>query len=118
MRFCLFLAEEGLLTDRQALVTLSTVVRETPPLGRLALRERWMTVSQLRRLLSRQAEDHRPFGTLAVSEGFLTPEQLDELLRMQIAETPRTIDVVERLGFVDGDLLHVAYHKFHGREPL
>jgi hypothetical protein len=116
MRFCLYLAHEGLLTERQALQVLSTIVSETPPLGRLVVKDRMMTIAQLRQLLSRQVEVHKPLGMLAVAEGYLTDDQLNRLLRRQQDLTPKSIDVLERLGFLDSEALRSAHRNFVTRE--
>ena len=65
MRFCVFLAEEKLLTDRECMQVLRTISRRTPPLGKLLLRARLLTMAQLGELLQDQVQSDLPLGQLS-----------------------------------------------------
>lgn len=112
MRFCIFLHEEGLLSDRDCVRAMRAVCDRTPPLGRLAIRNRLLTVGQLRELLGMQASSHRPLGRLAVAAGFLTEDQLTELIDQQRRETPTGRDVVVELGMVEAAVAEQAHARF------
>ncbi|MEQ1504698.1 MAG: hypothetical protein ABMB14_20830 [Myxococcota bacterium] len=112
MRFCIFLYEEGLITDQQCLEVLRSICRRTPPLGRLVIKEKLLSVQQLRMLLAKQMETSGPLGKLAVECGLLTEAQVNQLIERQRVETPSALDVVLDLRMMDSDALHAAHKKF------
>ena len=111
MRFCIYLHEEGLLTERDCLRAIRTVCDRTPPLGRLAVKEGFLTVGQLRELLDRQAELRRPIGRLAVEAGFLTDTQVQALVDKQRAATPTGRQVVKDLLLLPVEQVEQAHNK-------
>lgn len=112
MRFCIYLHEEGLLNERDCLRAIRTVCDRTPPLGRLAIRNRLLSVGQLRELLQRQTEVRKPMGRLAVEVGYLTEIQVQDLITQQRSETPTGLEIVKDLSLLSLDAIEQAHQKF------
>jgi hypothetical protein len=112
MRFCIFLFEEGLLSADACLLVLRTQSRRTPPLGRLIIKHRFLSMGQLTVLLGKQLESGAPLGQLAVREQLLTEDQLNLLIEQQRKETPAALEIVRELGLLASSRLDDAHQKF------
>lgn len=112
MRFCLFLHEQGLIGDRDCVRALREISDRTPPLGRLAIRSKLLTVAQLRDLLGKQTAGGGPIGHLAVTEGLLSVEQLRVLVEKQREGTPHGREIVSELEILTPEAVERAWSKF------
>ena len=104
MRFCVHLTHRGLLTSTQCVQVLSTLCERTPPLGKLAIQEKVLTVAQVAELLRAQ-DSPMPFGQLAVHVNAMTEEQRTGLVERQFQLTPKAHDIVVELGFLSTEVV-------------
>lgn len=76
------------------------------PLGRILIREGYLSVRQVMGLVSMQAEEPRMrIGDLAVREGLCTREEIQECLAIQSRLSPGPIQLVLRDGHAASDRL-------------
>lgn len=76
-----------------------SAARKSPwvPLGRLLIREGYLTVRQVMGLVAIQAEEPQvKIGDLAIREGLCTPKQIKRCLDVQSQSEPGPIEVVLR----------------------
>lgn len=114
MRFCIYLTRRGLITSQECLAVLSAMADGTPPFGRLAIRERVLSLQQVAALLHNVPDGRLPLGELAVRAGLMTEEQRNGLLELQRRETPRETDVLQTLGILDGTVVEREFNRFVG----
>ncbi len=96
MYFELELVRQGLISAEQLVAAIERQMQSRPPLGRLAIEHRKMTMTQVFETLREQVNSPRPFGRLAVDLGFLSNEELAVLLMAQRdRETPLSDILVE-----------------------
>lgn len=112
MRFCLFLVDEGAITEAQCVHVLRLVCQRTPPLGRLIVKTKILTMAQLRSLIERQSQQGGALGHLAMAEGLLSADQVAQLVDLQRAETPDPKTILADLGYVTPDRLGQLHKKF------
>ena len=98
--FVQFLRDRGEVTDDDILAALEYRREMTPPIGKLALQERLLTVKQVSRVLLAQCDSQLRFGQQAVELGFLVPAQVDELLELQARSRPGLPTCLVELGFM------------------
>jgi hypothetical protein len=92
------LVERGFLTASQALDAIEEQMASRPPLGKLAIAAKNLTMHQVFEVVSEQAVGGRLFGETAVALGFLTPADVQELLKRQRELTPSLLDVLVARG--------------------
>ena len=115
MRFCIYLTRRGLLTSTQCVQVLAAVVDGTPPFGRLAIRERAMSIQQLAALLHSVPDPTVPMGELAIQAGLMDEETRTRLLQLQRRETPTERAVLVALELLTADVVEREYQRFLGK---
>ena len=79
------------------------------PLGMILVREKFLRLKQIAKILAFQADDpHSLFGDVAVHLGFCTSEQIKEAMNIQRRECPHVLDLALDDARVDQDKLHEA----------
>ncbi len=96
--FLEFLLEKGILDDAGVLQVLDYTREQTPPIGKLALKEKILTVHQITKILMDQADSGELFGDIGVKLGYLRPEQVTHLLEVQKKCVPGLPAVIGELG--------------------
>jgi hypothetical protein len=87
----------------------ATQLQRQEPIGRIALRRRFLTVGQVFRIVEMQTVDRRPFGELAISLGFLSRQIVQSLLFEQLQNRPSLQSVALEMGLVNEDDLSSAH---------
>jgi hypothetical protein len=99
MTFGGFLVRRGVVTRRQLIAALDEQRRQETRIGKLALRERLLTLEELFLILDAQIDgDSTPFGRLGVAMGLLRPEDVERLLLLQRQSRPRVGEILVELG--------------------
>lgn len=100
-RYLEFLIKNDLLPEDTALEVMDRQLEMTPPVGKLALKHRFMTVKQVCLVLSTQVDTGLRFGEQAVGLGFLTPVELERLIQLQNDGRPPVGQVLQEMGVTD-----------------
>lgn len=90
----------GLVSVEQLKDAAATRRRKRPVIGKLALKQGMMSMSQVFRVLEQQAFTGELFGEVAVSLGFLNDVDLFKLLQLQAALAPALVDVLVAQGAI------------------
>jgi len=112
MRFTVFLTQRGWLTATQCVQVLSVICERTPPIGKLAIRERFLSLQQVAALLHNVPDRTVPLGKLAQQAGLLSEAQRRQLVEAQYRATPKAADVVVELGFMSRDAVEREHRAF------
>jgi len=88
------LITEELITPSQAHALLLRQLKERPPLGRLALEAKLLSVHQVFKVLSCCADSDARFGEASIQLGLLTVAQRDQLLGRQLSRQPSIEELV------------------------
>ncbi len=110
--FVQYLQDRGEVTGDDILAALEYRREMTPPIGKLALQERLLTVKQVSRVLLAQCDSRLLFGQQAVELGFLSPGQVDELLELQARSRPGLPTCLVELGFMTRDRMKECREEF------
>ena len=62
MRFCIYLVDEGVISEQECVEVMRRICQRTPPLGRLILKMKLLNFSQLRGLVDKQMKVGGPLG--------------------------------------------------------
>ncbi len=99
--FVQYLRDRGLVSDALAASIRAQSADERIPLGRLLLEQGAMTVRDVMKLLTMQADaPSLRFGELAIREGLITCGQLEAALMRQRSARNHQIDVVRKLALL------------------
>ncbi len=107
-----FLLDRDILSEEDLIAALDRRRELTPPIGKIALQMRILTVKQVNRILMAQCDTGLRFGDQAVELGYLEPENVQGLLQMQVAQRPTAITALQDLGLLDSDQLAVLRDDF------
>jgi hypothetical protein len=114
MRFCIYLTRRGLITSSQCVQVLATVCEQTPPFGRLAIREKALSLQQVAGLLHSVPERTIPLGELAVRAGLMDDLTRNRILELQRNETPSVQQVLVALGILAQRVVEREHERFLG----
>ncbi len=95
-----------------AMLALNEQRRQTPPIGRLALTEKCLTMKQTFEVLRLQADSGLRFGEQAVALGYLVEDQVDALLQLQRDVKPGVGSVLFELGLAKKGVLQKCRRAF------
>lgn len=99
--FVQYLRDRGLVSDALATDVRTQAAEERIPLGRLLLEQGALTVRDVMKLLTMQADaPGLRFGELAIREGLISCGQLEAALMRQRSARNHQVDVVRKLGLV------------------
>lgn len=107
-----FLVEWEILDTEQAESVLQAQNEATPPLGRLALKEGYLTQKQVFQILQDQVDDELLFGELAIKGGHLHSRELNILLEMQTQARPGLNQIILGLGLANEEPLKALYAEY------
>ena len=107
-----FLVNWNALDEVAALDVLDQQKRETPPIGRLALEARILSMKQVFQILNAQADSDLRFGEIAMGLGFMKGDQLLDLLETQKKRRPGLNKIIAELGFVEKESLNTLRQEF------
>lgn len=113
MFFATYLVKRGLVSPAEFVEALERELYSRPPLGRIALLERKITMRQLFSILKDQSDSHQPFGKIAVDLGFMSEEDLGNLLLKQANCKPDMIDFLVEMGVIDQATLAAEKEAFY-----
>lgn len=112
-----FLLNKGVVTEEDIFAAMEYRREKTPPVGRIALKEKMLTVRQVSRILMAQCDSGLPFGQQAVALGFWEPDMVDEILKLQRESRPSALAALLALGFLDQEQLEALRDEF-AREAM
>ncbi|MCP4290630.1 MAG: hypothetical protein GY780_02175 [bacterium] len=107
-----YLVQYKAIDELQALNVLDQQKKDTPPIGRLALEQKILTMKQIFKVLAAQAEADLRFGEMAIAMGFMTHYDLLGLLETQSKRQPGVNQVIEKLGYCDDETLVTMRDEF------
>jgi hypothetical protein len=113
MSFGTFLVRQGMISPMQLIEAVELEEESRPPIGRLALELRKLTMKQLFAVLTEQAQSNKLFGKIAVDLGFLTQQDIAELLLIQADRATHFPQVLVRLGVFDEATLAEQLQEFY-----
>lgn len=115
MRFGLFLVQHGRVTADDVLQALDHQRQCEVPIGKIALRERMLSVRQVFDVLNHQVESRTRFGEAARHLGYLTTEQVDHLLETQRRARPPIGQILLEMRAIDPPTLAGELDRFQRR---
>ncbi len=110
-----FLIEWEVLDEVKALDVLDQQQKETPPIGRLALKEGILDMKQIFSVLGAQVDSDLKFGEIAISLGFMTLPELEQLLTLQKNSRPGLNLIVTEMGLAKAETLQSLHKEFLSR---
>jgi hypothetical protein len=110
-----FLVECEILDEVQALDVLERQRQDTPPVGRLALVENYMTMKEITRVVKALSDTDMRFGEMAIQMGYLKTTQLLVLLDIQRKKRPGLNKIIVELGLSDEVTLKTLQKVFLSR---
>ena len=111
-RYLEFLIKTDILTEEQALEVMDRQLEMTPPIGKLALKHRFLTVKQVCTVLSTQVDTGLRFGEQAVGLGYLTPTALERLIDLQNDRRPGVGTILQEMGLLDTAMADTLCQEF------
>jgi hypothetical protein len=115
IRFGQFLINNGVVDDENVFEGLNIQRKWTPPIGKVAIKEKLLSVKDIMSILYHQAGSAKMFGELAVEMQFLNEEQVGLLLEMQRASRPRIGEILVEMGVMSNATLDNMVEKFHNQ---
>lgn len=82
-RFGEFLVNKGIVDEEAIWDALNYQRKQTIPIGKIALKEKKLTMKQILQILSAQTDTIKRFGEIAVEFGYLTEDDVSNLLEIQ-----------------------------------
>lgn len=113
IRFGQFLINNGVVDDDNVFEGLNIQRKWTPPIGKVAIKENFLTVKDTMNILYHQAGTAKMFGELAVEMELLNDEQVSLLLERQRASRPRIGEILVEMGVMSNSTLDNMVEKFH-----
>ena len=110
-----FLVEGEILDEVMALDVLERQRQETPPIGRLALVENFMSMKQITQVVKALSDSDLRFGELAIQKGYLKTTQLLVLLDIQRKKRPGINKIIADMELADTDILNTLRTVFLSR---
>jgi hypothetical protein len=104
-----YLYRNGLVSADQVLEAAERQVNDRPPIGRLALEQKLMTMHQVAEVLAAQADARKAFGRIAVERGFLREIDVARLLMIQNDRTKPIDDYLVAMGAIDQQTIRDEY---------
>ena len=86
--FLTFLIDQEVITAEQSTQIVQLQREKTPPIGKIALNRRILSVQQISRVLNQQAESRLRFGEQAVALGYTDEATVTRLLALQRQSRP------------------------------
>lgn len=96
--FVTYLRKDEVLQEGDLQKALERQCAETPPMGRLALEQRLLTMQQVFHILEVQVDTGLRFGEQAVALGYLARWQVSALLETQRHVQPSLSDILIQMG--------------------
>ena len=107
-----FLVDHNILDEVAALDVRDKQQQETPPIGRLAMAEGYLTMKQTFNVVNAQGNSDRRFGELAMEMGYLKTPQLLILLDIQRTKRPGLNKIIAEMGLAEADTLSTLRKEF------
>lgn len=118
-KFSQYLVENEIIDSETALLALDLQQEKTPPVGKVAFKEKLLTVQQIHQVLCHQVDSNKMFGEIAIELGYLTQEAMDTILLKQQELRPSIGDILIDMRIIDKDTLYVAMNEFTSKSiPL
>ena len=110
--FLEFLKIRSFLNDEAVLAVLDHQREKTPPIGRLALESRILSMKEVNRVLTTQMDSKLRFGEQAIHLGYMEESDLEYLLQLQRDRRPKLNDVLVELEFLEKTSLENLQREF------
>lgn len=107
-----FLVDKKILDEVAALDVRDKQQQETPPIGRLAMSEGFLTMKQTFTVVNAQGESDRRFGELAIEMGFMKTAQMLILLDIQRTKRPGLNHIIVDMGLAEKEPLDTLRKEF------
>lgn len=107
-----FLVDRNILDDVAALDVRDVQQQQTPPIGRLAVVEGYLTMKQIFSIVKTQCDSDDRFGELAIKMGYLKTQQLLILLDIQRTKRPGLNAIIAQMGLADTKTLDTLRKEF------
>ena len=88
LNLAVYLVDQGAITATQLVDAIRDQLDRKPPIGRLALRQKRLSIKQLFEVMTEQSQSALPFGEIAVQRDFIARPALAELLFLQTQMAP------------------------------
>ena len=116
MWFATYLYEQGIVSGDDFARAVSRQLSLRPLLGQVAIREKKLTVDQVKDLFMTQAQDQsKSFGELATEKGYLNREELDDLLKKQSESVKSVCDILVDMGVLTESQITVEMKRMRQR---
>lgn len=111
MWFAVHLCRQGTITLEQMVEAFERHFTSRPPIGKMVVESRIMSMKQVFDVLAIQADAHRPFGEIAVELGYMTDDQLARLLLEQARRATPVVDILLDMGAASQESLREGLAK-------
>jgi hypothetical protein len=105
MWLALVLIQKGLVTVDEMLAAVKQQQMSRPPLGRLAMLQGKLKMSQVFQVLSEQVDTSKSFGQLAIELGLMDQATLAQLLLLQSEQERPLGDILVEMGLLSPERL-------------
>jgi len=113
-----YLFDEGLLTNEQLVEAIDYQAKCNLSLGKLAVREDYITAAEADKINDKQRSLDKRFGEVAIELGLLSDEQIESLLAIQKKEKIFFGEILLRKNFLDEQTLNKALEEFENTQKL
>ena len=113
MWFELNLIKKGLVSIDRMLSAVKRQQLGRVPIGRVAIEQHKMSMSQVFQVLQEQADHPKPFGQIAIEMDFLSEEELSHLLRIQSNQEQPLSEILIEMGCLSREQMEAERRSFH-----
>lgn len=106
------LIDGGVIDEGAAVHVLDEQRLRTPPIGRIALVQRYLTMKQVFEILNVQTDTKLRFGEQAIALGYLDEKQLTGLLDEQVNSKPGVGVLLYDLGYANKGTINKSRREF------
>lgn len=100
LNLAVYLVDQEVITAEQFVDAIREQLTRKPPIGRLALREKKLSIKQLFDVLTEQSNSALPFGEIAVQRQMIARPALAELLFLQSQLAPDVGSILVEQGIL------------------
>ncbi len=107
-----FMVDAEILSEADALEVMDAQRKDTPAIGRLALRSGILDMKQVFRVLAAQVDTNTRFGETAINLGYMTEPDLIRLLDEQKQLRPKVHQIILDMGLISPETLATVREDF------
>ncbi|MCK5231352.1 MAG: hypothetical protein KAR13_13855 [Desulfobulbaceae bacterium] len=99
-KFCQFLIKRGFVNTEDIYEALNVQKNQKIPIGKIALKEKILSVKQVFKILNDQVDNPKLFGEIAIGLGYLNENDVALLLNIQRSIISPIVDILVDTGII------------------